>query len=90
MSRKLGKKHPQYVGTDGIERLKRDKSERNPKRRLFDTYMVQMLLTHTYLRDKFWCPQNCNKLGVIKRNTPTKRRFHNKLERYYDRAGSGR
>lgn len=90
MSRKLGKKHHQYVGTEGLERLKRDKCSRNPKRSLWDTYMVQILLTHTNLRDKFWCPQNCNKLGIIKRNTPAKRKFHNKLERYYDRAGSGR
>jgi len=90
MSRRLGKKHFQYVGTEGLERLKQDKSHWNPKRSLWDTYKVQILLTHTNLRDKFWCPQNCNKLGIIKRNTPAKRKLHNKLERYYDRAGNGR
>jgi len=87
---KLGKNHFQYVGTEGLERLKREKSHWHPKRRLWDTYMVQILLTHTNLRDKHWNPQNCNKLGIIKRNTPAKRKLYNKLERYYLRAGNGR
>lgn len=41
---RLGKKHSQYVGTDGLERLKRDKTIRNPSRRLWDTYRVQILM----------------------------------------------
>ncbi len=92
MSRKLGKKHFQYVGTEGLERLKREKSHWNPKRRLWDTYMVQSLLTHTWLRDVYWNPQCgvASSKGILKRLTPAKQKHYAKLERYYDRAGNGR
>jgi len=92
MCTKLGKKHFQYVGTEGLERLKREKSHWNPKRRLWDTYMVQNLLTHTCLRDVYWNPQcgvACSK-GILKTLTPTKQRHYAKLERYYDRASTGK
>ncbi len=92
MSRKLGKKHFQYVGNEGLERLKHDKSHWNPKRRLWDTYMVQILLTHTYLRDVYWNPQCgvANRKGILKTLTPAKQKRYDKLERYYDRSGTGR
>lgn len=90
MCRRLGKKHSQYVGTEGLEQLKADKSHWNPKRRLFDTYMVQILLTHTNLRDVFWNPQCNNKKGISKRLTRRKASLYDKLQRYYDRAGNGK
>lgn len=90
MCRRLGKKHFQYVGTEGIEQLKADKSHWNPKRRLFDTYMVQILLAHTNLRDVFWNPQNKSPKGISKGLTRSKAALYAKLQRYYDRAGNGK
>ena len=90
MCRRLGKKHSQYVGTEGLEKLKADKSHWNPKRRLFDTYMVQILLTHTNLRDVFWNPQCNNPKGISKGLTRRKASLYDKLQRYYDRAGNGK
>lgn len=92
MSRKLGKKHPQYVGTKGLERLKRERYYWNHKRRLWDTYIVQNLLTHNSLRDVYWNPQcgvACPK-GIFKTLTPAKQKRYAKLERYYYRASTGR
>lgn len=90
MSIRLGKKHPQYVGTDGLYRLKRDKSHRNPKRRLWDTYKVQILLTSTSLRDVLWNPQCNNPEGIYKRLKPSKAAFYAKLDKYQNRADTGR
>lgn len=90
MCNRLGKKHRQYVGTDGLLRLKQDKCERNPKRRLWDTYLVQILLTHTNLRDVLWNPQHACEKGISKKLTPAKQKFYNKLERYDNRARNGK
>lgn len=90
MSTRLGKKHRQYVGTDGLQKLKQDKCTRNPKRRLWDTYLVQILLTHTNLRDVLWNPQNNTAEGVSKRLTPAKQKLYDKLERYDNRARNGK
>lgn len=66
MCTRLGKKHHQYVGTEGLQKLKKDRTHPNPKRRLIDTYRVRLLLEHTYLRDVFWNPQNDNLKGIGK------------------------
>lgn len=87
---RLGKKHSQYVGTDGLERLKRDKTIRNPSRRLWDTYRVQILLATTSLRDVLWNPQCNNPEGFSKRLKSSKAAFYAKLEKYYERTGNGR
>ena len=87
---RLGKKHSQYVGTDGLDRLKRDKTIRNPKRRLWDTYKVQILLASTSLRDVLWNPQCNNSEGISKRLKPSKAAFYAKLDKYQSRADTGR
>lgn len=90
MCTRLGKKHSQYVGSDGLERLKRDKTARNPKRRLWDTYRVQILLTSTALRDVLWCPQCNDPKGVSKRLKPSKTALYAKLDKYQNRTDTGR
>jgi len=90
MSRKLGKKHRQYIGPEGLERQKHEKSHWNPKRRLSDTYMVRILNDHTFLRDVFWNPQNNDRTGNGKVLTPRKAALYSKLEKYYDRAHNGK
>lgn len=92
MSIKLGKKHVQYVDSTGLDRLKQERSHWNPKRRLWDTYCVQILLTQTALRDVHWNPQcgaACSK-DTLKPLTPSKQRHYDKLERYYDRSHTGK
>jgi hypothetical protein len=90
MCTRLGKKHWQYVGQEGIERQKQEKSHWNPKRRLSDTYMVRILNDHCYLRDVYWNPQNNVPEGISKRLTNRKKAHYAKLEKYYSRASSGR
>lgn len=90
MCRRLGKKHFQYVGSEGLERQKHEKMIRAPHRRLCDSYMVCILNDHTYLRDVFWNPQNNNPAGIQKKLTRRKAELYLKLEKYYARAGSGR
>jgi hypothetical protein len=86
MSRRLGKKHFQYVGTEGLERQKHERMERAPWRRLCDSYRVRLLNDQTYLRDVFWNPQNNNKEGILKRLKPRKQKLYDKLDRYFDRT----
>lgn len=90
MCNKLGKKHFQYVGTDGLDRLKKDKSHWNPQRRLWDTYRVQLLLAQTDLRDVYWNPQHSCRTGIEKQLTRTKSAHYAKLEKYYERTGTGK
>ncbi|MNN34142.1 hypothetical protein D3C81_1479350 [compost metagenome] len=90
MCRRLGKKHHQYVGPEGLERQKYEKSHWNPKRRLCDTYMVRILNDHTFLRDVFWNPQCNDPQGISKPLTRRKAKLYAKLENYYDRAATGK
>lgn len=90
MCRRLGKKHPQHVGTEGLERQKKERMIRAPHRFLCDSYMVCILNDHTNLREKLWCSQNANYAGLGKRMRPSKAKLYAKLERYYDRAGNGK
>lgn len=90
MCRRLGKKHPDYIGPEGLERQKHERSHWNPKRRLSDTYMVRILNDHTFLRDTFWNPQCNNPKGISKGLTRRKASLYDKLQRYYDRAGNGK
>ncbi|QTH80482.1 hypothetical protein PA10_00284 [Pseudomonas phage pPa_SNUABM_DT01] len=90
MCKRLGKKHFQYVGTDGLDKLKQDKSHWNPKRRLWDTYRVQILLAHTNLRDVYWNPQHKTPAGIEKKLTRAKAAYYAKLEKYYERTGNGK
>lgn len=90
MCRRLGKKHFQYVGTEGLERLKHEKMIRAPHRSLCDSYMVCILNDHTNLRDVFWNPQCNHPAGIEARLTPRKVKLYNKLQSYYSRASTGR
>jgi len=90
MCTRLGKKHHQYVGTEGLQKLKKDRTHLNPKRRLIDTYRVRLLLEHTYLRDVFWNPQNDNLKGIGKTLSRRKMSHYIKLEKYFGRTGNGR
>lgn len=90
MCNRLGKKHFQYVGTEGLERQKKERMIRAPWRFLCDSYMVCISNDHTNLRDKFWNPQNNNFQGLAKRMRPSKLKLYAKLERYYNRAGNGK
>lgn len=90
MCQRLGKKHRQYIGPEGLERQKREKSHWNPKRRLSDTYMVRILNDHTFLRDVFWNPQNNDRNGICKPLTRHKASLYAKLEKYYKRSSTGR
>lgn len=87
---RLGKKHRNYVGTEGLDRLKRDKTQRNPKRRLWDTYKVQLLLTSTNLRDVLWNPQCNDPAGIAKRLKSSKAALYAKLDKYQSRTDTGR
>lgn len=90
MSRRLGKGHRHYVGNEGIVRLKRDKCIRKPTVRLFDMYIVQILLTETSLRDKYRSPQDDYRENFVKRLKPSKIKLYEKLGRYYDRSHTGK
>ncbi len=90
MCRRLGKKHFQYVGTEGLERLKHKKMIRAPHRSLCDSYMVCILNDHTNLRDVFWNPQCNHPKGIEAGLTPRKMKLYAKLETYYRRASTGR
>ena len=90
MCRRLGKKHFQYVSTEGLERLKHKKMIRAPHRSLCDSYMVCILNDHTNLRDVFWNPQCNHPAGIEARLTPRKVKLYNKLQSYYSRASTGR
>ena len=86
MCRRLGKKHFQYVGSEGLERQKKERMIRAPWRRLCDSYRVRLLNDHCYLRDVFWNPQNNNPEGVLKQLTPRKQKLYDKLEKYFERT----
>lgn len=86
MCNRLGKKHFQYVGTEGLERQKKERMIRAPWRSLADSYRVRLLNAQTNLRDVFWNPQNNNREGILKRLTPTKQKFYDKLEKYFERT----
>lgn len=90
MCTKLGKKHFQFVGTEGLERQKKEKMIRAPHRRLCDSYRVRLLNDHTNLRDKFWNPQNNNAEGICKKLTRSKQALYDKLELYFDRTEYGK
>ena len=90
MSRRLGKKHYDYIGDDGINALKHTKSYRNPKVRLFDMYRVKVLLTETYMRDLYWSPQQRCRQGISKDLKPSKMKLYQKLGRYFDRSHTGK
>lgn len=90
MSRRLGKKHFQYVDGSGRERQKHERMILAPWRRLCDSYRVRLLNDHCYLRDVFWNPQNNNSEGILKKLTPRKQKLYDKLEKYFDRTGSGK
>lgn len=90
MCNRLGKKHRQYVGTEGLERLKKECLIRNPKVKLFDTYRVQILLTVTGVMDVYWNPQQKCKSGISKRLTNSKMRHYQKLDRYWFTSMSGK
>lgn len=86
MCRRLGKKHRQYVGTDGLTKMKHERMIRAPHRALIDSYRVCILLDHTNLRDIYWNPQHNSKEGISKRLTKRKASFYAKLEKYYGRT----
>ena len=86
MCQKLGKKHHQYVGSEGLERQKKERSIRNPKTPVARLYRVRLLNDCTYLRDKYWNPQCNNPLGIQKKLKPSKAALYAKLEKYLDRA----
>lgn len=90
MCNRLGKKHRQYAGTEGLERLKKECLIRNPKVKLFDTYRVQILLTVTGVMDVYWNPQQKCKSGISKRLTNSKMRHYQKLDRYWLTSMSGK
>ena len=90
MCNRLGKKHRQYVGTEGLERLKKECLIRNPKVKLFDTYRVQILLAVTEVMDRYWNPQQNCKSGISKRLTNSKMRHYQKLDRYWSISTSGK
>lgn len=91
MCRRLGKKHPQFVGTEGLERQKHEKMIRAPHRSLCDSYMVCILNDHTNLREKLWPSQHTRKKNSVEnRLTPSKRRYYAKLEHYYARSANGK
>jgi hypothetical protein len=90
MCRRLGKKHFQYVGPEGLESQKHERMLRAPHRRLCDSYMVCILNDHTNLREVFWNSQHDSPLGVSTRLTERKQKLYEKLQRYYDRASTGR
>jgi hypothetical protein len=90
MCRRLGKKHPDYIGPEPLQQQKYEKSHWNPKRPLSDTYMVRILNDHTFLRDVLWNPQCNNPQGISKVLTRSKAALYAKLEKYYDRAGNGK
>lgn len=91
MCRRLGKKHHQYVGGEGLRRQRYEKSIWSG-RPLASTYTVRILNDHCYLRDVFWNPQHdvVDSQGVFKRLTPRKQKLYIKLERYYDRSFNGK
>lgn len=86
MCRRLGKKHFQFVGTEGIERRKKERMIRAPHRFLCDSYRVHILDDHTNLRDVFWNPQCNHPKGIEAGLTPRKMKLYAKLERYYNRT----
>lgn len=90
MCRRLGKKHFQYVGTEGLERQKHEKMHRAPHRSLCDSYMVCILNDHTNLRDVLWNPQHRSPQGISTRITKRKKKLYGKLQQYYDRASTGK
>lgn len=90
MCNRLGKKHHQYVGTEGLERLKKERLIRNPKVKMFDTYGVQILLAVTEVMAVYWNPQQNCKSGVSKRLTNSKMRHYQKLDRYWSISTSGK
>lgn len=90
MSRRLGKKHWQYIGNEGLELQKREPTVLNPKRMVADLYRVKLLNYHTFLRDVYWNPQQDLREGLAKRLKPSKQKFYDKLERYWHRTGNGR
>lgn len=90
MCNRLGKKHHQYVGAEGLERLKKESLICNPKVKLFDTYSVQILLAVTEVMDAYWNPQQNCKSGVSKRLTNSKMRHYQKLDRYWFISMSGK
>ena len=85
MCTRLGKRHRNFVGSEGLNRLKTERSSRNPKVCKFDTYMVQNLLTVTCLRDVYWNPQSNCKKGLAKRIKRSKQALYDKLEKYGNR-----
>lgn len=89
MCKRLGKKHRQYVGNVGMERLSKTPSDRNPKVMLAKTYLVNVLFTGTCLRDVLWNPQQNCKQGINKTTKPSKAKLYRKLERYETIARSG-
>lgn len=90
MCRRLGKKHFQYVGTEGLEQQKKERMIRAPHRFLCDSYMVCILNDHTNLREKLWNPQNNNPQGIAKPLRHSKQKHYAKLLRFYDRASTGK
>lgn len=86
MCNRLGKKHRQYVGTDGLTKMKHQRMLRAPHRALIDSYRVRILNDHTSLRDIYWNPQHVSEEGVSKRLTKRKAKHYAKLEKYYDRT----
>lgn len=86
---RLGKKHFQYVGSDGLKRQKYEKDTRTG-RPLDTMYRVRLLNAHTCLRDVYWNPQNNAPEGINKRLTPAKQKLYDKLDKYFDRTSSGK
>lgn len=86
MCTRLGKKHFQYVGSAGLEQLKKDRCIRKPKQSLITTYRVRLLLEHTSLRDVYWNPQNNNPQGIEKRLSSRKAKHYAKLDKYTSRT----
>ncbi|MCY1282875.1 hypothetical protein D9M68_18480 [compost metagenome] len=86
---RLGKKHFQYVGTDGLNKLKYEKDKRTG-RPLDQMYRVRLLNAHTCLRDVYFNPQNNCSEGINKRLTPAKQKLYDKLDKYFDRTSTGK
>lgn len=92
MSRKLGRKHRQYIDTAASYKEQQDRKDRLG-RSVTHLYRVKLLGEHTLLRDVYWNPQvpcaQCDK-GLAKVLTPRKQKHYAKLERYYTRTSTGR
>lgn len=92
MSRKLGRKHSQYI--DAAKAAAEQHAHKDRLGRpVTGLYRVKLLGEHTFLRDVYWNPQvpnrQCDK-GISKALTARKHKHYAKLQRYFERTSTGR